>query len=131
MTTPPEPGANAPAVPESGAAPAAPIPFGPPFGPAFFMSVLADRVREQCDQHPEAVPVVELHLGDGTMLDLCHVPGTGPQWVAAQFYRDRETCTDMDLSFIPYGLITRVTVSMWHRSQRSVGFDLSRTPSQG
>lgn len=103
-----------------------PRPFGPPFGPEFFISVLKDRIREQCDQQPEAVPVVELHLGDGTTLDLCHVPSVGAQWIAAEFYRDRETCTEMDLSFIPFGLITRVTVSMWHRSQRPVGFDVDR-----
>jgi hypothetical protein len=24
--------------------------------------------------------------------------------------------------FVPYGLITRVTVSMWHPSQRRIGF---------
>jgi len=106
------------------------VPFGPPFGPSFFLSVLDDRVREQCDQHPESVPVVELHLGDGTMLDLCHVPGLGPQWLAAQFYRDRETCEEMDVTFVPYGLITRVTISMWHRNQRTAGFDLDRTGSQ-
>lgn len=112
--------------PSSGGEHSAGLPFGPPFGPEFFMSVLKDRVRQQCDQQPEAVPVVELHLGDGTTLDLCHVPGVGPQWIAAEFYRDRETCTDMDLSFIPFALITRVTVSMWHRSQRPIGFDITR-----
>lgn len=104
----------------------APVLFGPPFAADFFMSVLKDRVRERCDQQPEAVPVVQLHLGDGATLDLCHVPGVGAQWIAVEFYRDRETCTDMDLSFVPFGLITRVTVSMWHRSQRSVGFDINR-----
>ncbi|RJQ12384.1 MAG: hypothetical protein C4558_01905 [Dehalococcoidia bacterium] len=125
MTTPEEKDEGKSA-PSSGDQPEAVPLFGPPFGPAFFMSVLKDRVRQQCDQQPEAVPVVELHLGDGTTLDLCHVPGLGPQWIAAEFYRDRETCNDMDLSFIPFALITRVTVSMWHRSQRSVGFDITR-----
>lgn len=100
------------------------VPFGPPFGPAFFLTVLADRVREQCDQQPDAIPVIELHLADGVTLDLCHVAGVGPQWMAAVFFRDRETCEEMDTSFVPYGLITRVTVSMWHRSQRRIGFDL-------
>jgi hypothetical protein len=110
--------------PESEPAPALVVPPGPPFGPSFFLTVLADRVREQCDLQPESIPVVELHLGDGVTLDLCHVAGLGPQWVGAQFYRDRETCTDMDVAFVPYGLITRVTLSMWHRSQRPIGFDL-------
>lgn len=125
MTTP-EDKDEGKSAPSSGDQHGSVLPFGPPFGPEFFMSVLKDRVRQQCDQQPEAVPVVELHLGDGTTLDLCHVPGVGSQWIAIEFYRDRETCTDMDLSFIPFALITRVTVSMWHRSQRSVGFDITR-----
>jgi len=97
---------------------------GPPFDPAFFVSVLGDRVRAACDGHPEAVPVVELHLMDGTTLDLCHIPGIEARWVAAEVYRDRETCDEMDLMFVPYGLITRITVSMWHRNQRPIGFNL-------
>lgn len=101
------------------------VPPGPPFGPSFFLTVLGDRVREQCDRNPESVPVVGLHLADGVILDLCHVAGVGPQWLGARFYRDRETCTDMDVAFVPYGLITRITVSMWHRSQRPLGFDVN------
>lgn len=97
---------------------------GPPFGPAFFVTVLEDRVRAECDGNPEAVPVVDLHLADGAKLDLCHIPSVQPQWLAAQVYRDVETCEDMDLMFVPYGLVTRVTVSMWHPSQRRIGFRL-------
>lgn len=97
---------------------------GPPFGPAFFASALHARVRAQCDEHPEGVPVVELHLADGTTLDVCHIPVLEAPWLAAQVYRDRETCEDMDLVFVPYGLIMRVTIAVWHRSQRPIGFNL-------
>ncbi len=100
------------------------VPGGPPFGPEFFTTVLAESVRAECEGRPEAVPVVELHLADGYTLDLCHIPGITPQWMAAHAYRDRETCAEMDLLFVPYGLIARVTVSLWHRSQRPVGFQL-------
>jgi len=105
------------------------LPAGPPFGPEFFAAVLGDRVRTACDGHPEGVPVVELHLADGMTLDLCHIPALERQWLAAQVYRDKETCEEMDLMFVPYGLITRVTVSIWHRSQRPIGFRL--TPPAG
>jgi len=105
------------------------VPSGPPFGPAFFLTVLADRVQQQCKQQPDAIPVVELHLADGTTLDLCHVAGVGPQWIAALYYRDRETCEEMDTAFVPYGLITRLTISMWHRSQRKIGFDVEHSPT--
>ncbi len=109
------------------------VPVGPPFGPAFFATVLADRVRAACEGQPEHVPVVELHLADGLTLDLCHIPGIEPQWLAVQAYRDRETCDEMDLVFVPYGLITRVTVSMWHPNQRPIGFQLTgpATPPLG
>lgn len=98
--------------------------IGPPFAPTFFVTALRERVRAECDGHPEAVPVVELHLADGATLDICHIPAIEPQWLAAQVYRDLETCEEMDLMFVPYGLITRVTVSMWHPSQRRIGFTL-------
>jgi len=99
---------------------------GPPFGPGFFATVLGDRIRAACDSQPEHVPVVELHLADGVTLDLCHIPGVEPQWLAVQVYRDREVCDEMDLVFLPYALITRVTVSMWQPSQRPIGFQLTR-----
>lgn len=97
---------------------------GPPFGPEFFTTVLAERVRAECQGRPNQVPVVEVHLLDGYTLDLCHIPGAEPQWMAAYSYRDRETCEEMDLLFIPYGLVTRVTISLWHTSQRPIGFQL-------
>ena len=87
--------------------------------------MLRDRVRSACDGHPQLVPVVQLHLADGMTLDVCHIPALDPQWLAAQFYRDMETCEEMDLMFVPYGPITRVSVSMWHRSQRPIGFRLT------
>jgi hypothetical protein len=98
---------------------------GPPFGPAFFATILVDRVRAACEQQPDHIPVVELQLADGLALDLCHVPGIEPQWLAVQVYRDRETCEEMDLVLVPYALITRVTVSMWHPNQRPIGFQLT------
>lgn len=98
---------------------------GPPFGPAFFATVLGDRIRAACDAQPGHVPVVELHLADGLTLDLCHIPGIEPQWLAVQAYRDRETCDEMDLVFVPYTLITRIAVSMWHPNQRPIGFQLT------
>ena len=97
---------------------------GFPFGPQFFQQVLPDRVRAACDGHPEHVPVVEFHLADGTTLDVCHVPAIEPVWFAAEVFRDRETCEDMDMVFVPYSVVIRVTVSLRHRSQRPAGFEL-------
>ena len=98
---------------------------GPPFGIAFFASVLTDRVRAVCDGAPEQIPVVELHLADGFTADLCHIPVLTPAWMMALVYRDKATCKEMDTMFIPYSMVMRVTVSTWHRSQRPAGFLLS------
>ena len=97
---------------------------GFPFGLQFFQQVLPDRVRAACDGYPDDVPVVELHLADETTLDLCHVSALEPAWFAANVFRDRETCEDMDMVFVPYPLVARVTVSLRHRSQRTAGFEL-------
>lgn len=99
-------------------------PIGPPFAAPFFATVLTDRVRAECDGHPDPVPVVELHLADGFIADVCHIAGMEPSWMAVTVYRDRETCEEMDLLFVPYQSITRVSISVRHRSQRPAGFVL-------
>jgi hypothetical protein len=95
-----------------------------PFGPAFFATVLSDRVREVCDGHPDPLPVVELHLADGYLLDVCHIAAIEQPWVAVAAFRDRETCEEMDLLFVPYAMIIRVSVSVRHKSERPAGFAL-------
>lgn len=124
---------NEASTPASGPALAEPEPhIGPPFDAVFFASVFGDRVREQCASRPDAVPVVELRLADGAVLDLCHLEGLSAGWLAAQVYRDTETCEEMDLIFVPYGLITRITISTWHPHERRIGFDLERSrPAMG
>lgn len=98
---------------------------GPPFGPEFFRAVLPDRVGTLCAGQPELTPVVELHLADGYTTDVCHVLSLGPDWLVANVFRDKETCEEMDLIFLPYSLVMRVTVSLHHPAQRPAGFQLS------
>lgn len=100
------------------------------FGPQFFKQVLPDRVRAACAGHPERVPAVELHLADGPTLDLCHVPTVEPAWFAATVFRDHQTCEDMDLVFVPYTMVMRVTILLWPRSQRPAGFALPPSPAE-
>lgn len=47
------------------------------FDPNFYREVLPERVTEECHGHPEAVPVVNLHLASGRILDLCHIVHLG------------------------------------------------------
>ncbi len=46
-----------------------------PFGPSFFLSYLARFVRDRCPESAEHLPTVQILLGDGETLDLCHVIG--------------------------------------------------------
>lgn len=94
------------------------------FDAAFFSGFLGDRVRALCAQQPDRVPVVLLHLADGAILDLCHIEQLFPDWVGATVFHDVKTCTRMDLVFVPYGLITRVTISLPSIDERRIGFQL-------
>jgi len=95
---------------------------GPVFDATFYQAVLPDRAAKECAGRPDHVPVVELRLGDGTVLDLCHVLALSERWLSVAFFRDSETCEDMDVAFLPYELVVRVTVSLHHPSRRKFGF---------
>ena len=121
-----DPQATAPATAPGGAVVlGSPAGAGPPFGMDFFASVLTERVRLVCDGAPQQVPVVELHLADGFIPDICHIPVLTPAWMMALVYRDKATCKEMDTMFIPYAMVMRVTVSTRHRNQRPAGFTLA------
>lgn len=99
------------------------------FDAGFYHSVLPERVTQECKGHPELVPVVTLHLAAGRILDLCHILHLADTWLAVQYFRDAQTCQDMDVAFLPYDLVGLVTVSMQHPTSRRTGFDLGRGPS--
>lgn len=105
-------------------------PAGPPFDADFFLTVFPERVREQCAIQPGQVPVVELNLAGGAVLDLCHIAMLTPRWAGVMAYRDTTTCDAMDLHFVPYGLIGRVVVSTHEPHQRPLGFDVEHVPHE-
>lgn len=94
------------------------------FESAFFESVLPDRIRQRCVEQSGHVPVVELHLADGDSLDLCHIVHLADRWLLVAFYRDPAKCSDMDLAFLGYDTIKRITVSMHDPHSRRLGFNL-------
>ncbi len=95
-----------------------------PFDAHFYTSVLPDRVVAQCRGNPGAVPVVNLHLANGRVLDLCHIMHLTERWFAVQYFRDTVTCADMDVAFLPYELVVLVSVALQHPHQRRIGFDI-------
>lgn len=92
------------------------------FDAEFFSGFLGERVRALCAQQPDRVPVVLLHLADGAVLDLCHIEQLFPEWIGCTVFHDAKTCTRMELVFVPYPLITRVTISLPSIHERRIGF---------
>jgi hypothetical protein len=73
---------------------------------------------------------VELHLATGETLDLCHVAGLAPSFVALAV---RERCeadgpVRMRTELVPYGLIARVTVRPARADAPRLGFDVAHAP---
>jgi len=101
------------------------------FGPAFFLSHLRRYVRDACPSPGEGLPQVEVHLGDGRSLMLCHVVLVTPQWVALSVFDEghgRHGAMRTDL--VPYGLITRISISRGADGGSAIGFDVDRRPNQ-
>lgn len=102
---------------------------GVPFDPNFFCSVLPGRVGAMCPGASKDVPVVLVHLVDGTTLDVCHIAQLAPLWVAIAAFRNTPSCEQMDIEFVPYATIHRVTVSARSESERAIGFQIDHSSS--
>jgi hypothetical protein len=107
------------------------IPMSAPFGPGFFLGQLGAFARERCPDPAEALPVVELHLATGEVLDLCHIMGLAPAFAALAVRQsprsgtgDAPMCTEL----VPYALITRVTIRSVRAAGGHVGFDVHCAP---
>ena len=99
------------------------------FGPGFFLSQLRAFVRERGPGPGERLPALQVHLADGEALDVCHIIGVAPQWIAFAV-NDPErpsegppTITEL----VSYETITRVTIQADHRASH-IGFDVHRSP---
>ncbi|HEU0075264.1 MAG TPA: hypothetical protein VFS30_14765 [Dehalococcoidia bacterium] len=97
------------------------------FDASFYAETLPNLVQTECRRQPDKTPVVELRLGDGTTLDVCHVTQLAERWLGVTFFRDAEKCDDMDVSLLPYELVTRITVSLHHQQTRKLGFSIEDT----
>ena len=99
------------------------------FDSAFYTTVFPQLVQQECRRQAEKVAVVELLLGDGGTLDICHVLQLADKWLAVAFFRDPKTCEDMDMAFLPYELVARVTVSFHSPQTRKLGFSVEGGPA--
>lgn len=97
------------------------------FDARFYQTVLPETVQQRCDAQPEHVPVVELHLPDGTTLDLCCIATLADTWLSVIYFRDLAQGDAVDQAFLPYPLVQWVTVSVHPPHARHIGFDVARS----
>jgi len=101
-----------------------------PFGPAFFMTQLRGFAGEKCPDPALERPIVEIHLGDGDVLELCHIVGVTPAWVALAV-RDgdeNENPQRLRTEFVPFEGIARVTLRGTRPESPRLGFEHGRVP---
>ena len=99
-----------------------------PFGPGFFLGQLRAFARDRCPDPSEGLPRVELHLATGEALDLCHVMGLAPCFVALAVRDGSGSEPQMRTEIVPYSFITRVTIRPLRGAGGHVGFDLHHDP---
>jgi len=107
------------------------IAAGVPFGPGFFLKQLGAFIRDRCPDPETNLPGLYLHLADGAVLDVCHIIGIAPAWVAlAVRQEDRQSSgPTMRTELVPYSMVVRVTIRAGQHGEAHIGFDLGREPS--
>jgi hypothetical protein len=102
------------------------------FGPLFFMQNLRGLVRDRCPEPSESIPSVHVHLMDGEVLDLCHIIGVSPNWIAMAVHEEEhaERPDQMRTELVPYHLIARVSIQTTrHEGAHPIGFNTSLDPA--
>ncbi|MDQ3547940.1 MAG: hypothetical protein M3439_03890 [Chloroflexota bacterium] len=98
------------------------------FDRLFFGTILPEHVRAEAAANPGKVPIIELYLASGAVLDLCHVVRLADTWVAVTHFCREDVFDDTDLAFLPYGTITRVSLTMRDAKEREIGFSMTNPP---
>src|SRR5581483_3810189 len=99
----------------------------PMFDAKFYQTVLPASLQQSCSTQPEHVPVVELHLPDGTTLDLACIEALTETWLAVEYFRNPTQDNVTETAFLPYSLVQWITVSMHPQHMRHIGFDMARS----
>ena len=98
-----------------------------PFGPGFFLGQLRAFARDRCPDRAEGLPAVQIHLATGEALDLCHVIGLAPSFVALAVEEGSGEPRRMRTELVPYQLVARVSIRS-PRDREHVGFDVEHAP---
>ena len=97
------------------------------FGPSFFLRQLRAFLRDRCPDPSEALPSVQLHLAEGEIIEVCHIIGLAPHWLAVAAIETVRPVSSpsMRTEVIPYGLVSRITVRPVRPGPGHVGFEES------
>lgn len=98
-----------------------------PFGPGFFLGQLRAFARDRCPDRAEGLPAVQIHLATGDVLDLCHVVGLAPGFVALAVQEGSGEPRRMRTELVPYQLVARVSIRS-PGDREHVGFDVEHAP---
>jgi len=101
------------------------------FGPLFFMQNLRGLVRDRCPEETQAIPSVQIHLMDSEVLDICHIIGVAPNWIALAVHDEDhpERPAQLRTEMVPYHLIARVSIqTSKHEGAHPIGFNAGNEP---
>ena len=98
------------------------------FDRQFFGTILPEHVRAEVAATPDKVPIIELYLTSGAVLDLCHIVRLADTWLAVAHFCREDVFDDTDIAFLPYGTILRVSLTMRDKKEREIGFTTTRAP---
>jgi hypothetical protein len=97
------------------------------FDGLFYQLVLPETVKQQCEQQAGHVPVVQLHLANGTTLDVCHIVSLGPTWLTVAYFRDPAESDEVEQALLPYTLVQWISLSFHPPHVRRIGFDVEQS----
>jgi hypothetical protein len=98
------------------------------FDRQFFSTILPEHVRAEVAANSGKVPIIELYLNSGAVLDLCHVVRLSDAWLAVAHFCHDDTPEETGVAFLPYGTILRVALTMRDENERQIGFSMSNPP---
>jgi len=99
------------------------------FDAQFYATALPQLVVDACAGRSDCTPVVQLHLADGTIFEVCDVLQLAEGWLGFAYHRDG-TCTGNDFAFLPHAVVARASVSLHPAAARKLGFrHLSLAPA--
>ncbi|MCC7383974.1 MAG: hypothetical protein IT384_19185 [Deltaproteobacteria bacterium] len=100
------------------------------FGPRFFLTYLPGLLRERCPEPADGLPRVSLHVTSGEILDVCHILGLAPRWVALAVFDGGEGAgTAMRTELVPFETILRISIRLPKGGDRAMGFRQDQTPA--